>query len=291
MIFKDKSVIITGGSEGVGAATARLFAEAGAHLMLVGRSKKKLEVIAAELRDKTQVQIYAMDVADTDACINLLKKAAFEYGRVDILVNNAGCHFRAPFAETDVDEIAKMIDVNLRAPLILARLAIPHIQEAGGGAIINVGSLAGRAYVPGSATYASSKAGLRSITYSLAEEMFGGNIKFGLVSPGPIDTGFIMDDIDTTTNLVFSQPLCTADEVAQAILDLCGNDVREQCMHTSSRIVTTLIYLWPWFGRTIRPLLEKKGARVKAHIKAERAAADRQEAALGKKKKDESSGG
>ncbi len=270
MIFKDKTVIITGGSEGVGAATARLFAEAGANLMLVARGKKKLEAIAEELRDKTRVEIFAMDVSDPEACVNLLKKAAFEYGRVDILVNNAGHHVRAAFESTPVADLAKTIDVNLKAPIMLTRLAIPHMQEAGGGAIINVGSLAGRTYVPGSTAYAASKAGLRSLTYTLAEEMFGGNIKFGIVSPGPIDTGFIMTDIDGTTNLVFSQPISTPEEVAQAILDLCGNKVREQCMHTSSRILTTLSYLFPWIGRMIRPMLEKKGARVKARLKAER---------------------
>ena len=270
MIFKDKTVVITGGSEGVGAACARLFADAGANLMLVARGKKKLEAIAEELRDKTRVEIFAMDVADTEACVNLFKKADFEFGRVDILVNNAGHHVRAQFDETAASELATTIDVNLRAPVVLTRLAIPHIQEAGGGAIINVGSLAGRTYVPGSTVYAASKAGLRSLTYSLAEELFGGNIKIGLVAPGPIDTGFIMDDIDSTTDLVFSQPLSSADEVAQVVLDLCGNEVREQCMHTSSRILTTLTYLWPWIGRQARPLLEKKGARVKARIKTAR---------------------
>ena len=270
MIFKDKTVVITGGSEGVGAACARLFADAGANLMLVARRKKKLERIAEELRDKTRVEIFAMDVSDTEACVNLFKKADFEFGRVDILVNNAGHHVRALFDSTSTEDLATTIDVNLRAPVVLTRLAIPHIQEAGGGAIINVGSLAGRTMVPGSTVYAASKAGLRSLTYSLAEEMFGGNIKIGLVAPGPIDTGFIMADIDSTTDLVFSQPLSTADEVAQVVLDLCGNEVREQCMHTSSRILSMLTYLWPWIGRQARPLLEKKGARVKARIKAAR---------------------
>lgn len=269
MIFKDKTVVITGGSEGVGAATARQFALAGANLVLVARGKKKLEAIAEELRDKTRVEIVAMDVADTEACANLFKKADFEFGQVDILINNAGFHVRAPFADVPVDDLATMIDVNLRAPIVLTRLAMTYMHE-NGGVIINVGSLAGRTYVPGSTTYAASKAGLRSLTYSLAEELYGGKIKIGLVSPGPIDTGFIMDDIESVTDLVFSQPLATADEVAQVILDLCGNDVREQCMHTSSRIVTTLTYLSPWLGRQLRPLLEKKGAAVKAKLIAEK---------------------
>ncbi len=270
MIFKDKTVIITGGSEGVGAATARLFAEAGANLMLVGRGKKKLEAMAEELRDKTRVEIFAMNVSDADACTNLLKKAEFEYGRVDILINNAGHNTRGPFEDVAIDELATTIDVNLRAPIVLTRLAIPHIREAGGGAIINVGSLAGRTMVPGSTAYAASKAGLRAFTYSLAEEMLGGDIKIGIVSPGPIDTGFIMNDIDAVADLVFSQPLCTAEDVAEVIFDLCGNKVREQCMHTSSRILTMLTYVFPALGRIFRPALESKGRRVKKQLKAER---------------------
>ena len=94
MIFNNKTVIITGGSDGVGAATARLFAEAGANLMLVARGKKKLDAVADELRDKTRVEIFAMDVADTEACVDVFKKAQFEFGSVDILVNNAGYHAR-----------------------------------------------------------------------------------------------------------------------------------------------------------------------------------------------------
>ena len=215
MIFNNKTVVITGGSEGVGAAAARMFAEAGANLMLVARSKKNLEAIAEELRDKTRVEIFAMDVSDADACVDLIKKTNFEFGRIDVLVNNAGFHKRGPVEDVDADDLGKMIDVNLKAPIMLTRLVLPYLREAGGGAIINVGSLAGRTPVPGSAGYAASKAGLRSVTYSLSYELVDSGIKVAVVSPGPIDTGFIMADIDATSDLTFSQPLSTAEEVAE----------------------------------------------------------------------------
>ncbi len=279
MIFKDKTVIVTGGSEGVGAAAARKFADAGSNLVLVARSKKKLEAIAAELRDKTSVEIFPMDVRDEDACQNLFKKAAFEFGRVDILVNNAGYHERGPVAKVSAEDLAMIIDVNLRAPIVLTRIALPYLEEADGGAIINVGSLAGRAPIPGSASYAASKAGLRAFTYAIAEEMADSNIKFAVVSPGPIDTGFIMSDIDDVSDITFSQPISTADEVAQAILDLCGNAQREQSMPAISGALTTVMYLMPWLGKWVRPMLERKGARVKRELKARRAAADSAESA------------
>jgi short-subunit dehydrogenase len=268
MIFKDKTVVITGGSEGVGAAAARKFAEAGANLMLVARNKRNLEKIADELRDKTRVEIFAMDVSDAEACVDLFKKTEFEYGRVDVLVNNAGFHERGPAESVDVNDLGRVIDVNLKAPVMLSRIALPYLREAGGGAIINVGSLAGRAPVPNSAAYAASKAGLRSFTYSMYEELRDTGIKIAVVSPGPIDTGFIMSDVDGVSDLTFSQPISTAEEVAQAILDLCGNNRREQSMPAISGVLTTLIYLMPWIGRLARPLLERKGASVKRKLKA-----------------------
>lgn len=270
MIFNNKTVIITGGSEGVGAATARMFAEAGANLMLVARDKKNLDAIAEELRAKTKVEVFAMDVSDAEACVDVFKKAAFEFGRVDVLVNNAGYHKRGPVEEIDPIDLAMMIDVNLKAPVMLSRIALPYLREAGGGAIINVGSLAGRAPIPGSAGYAATKAGLRSFTYALGIELADSNIKLAVVSPGPIDTGFIMADIDATSDLTFSQPISTAEQVAQAVLDLCGNNLREQSMPKLSGFLTTLMYLLPGLNPMIRPMLERKGARVKAKLKAER---------------------
>lgn len=269
MIFKDKTVIVTGASEGVGRSTARLFADAGANLVLVARGKKKLETLAEELRDRARVLVFAMDVADDDACVTVFKKAEFEFGRVDVLVNNAGFHARGAVEEVSPADLGAMIDVNLRAPIMLTRVALPYLRDAGGGAIINVGSLAGRTPVPGSAAYSASKSGLRAFTYAIAEEMADSGIKFAIVSPGPIDTGFIMSDIDQVSDLTFSQPISTAEEVAQAVLDLCGNRQRERSMPAVSGLLTTVTYLFPWLGRQVRPLLEKKGQRVKKQLKAE----------------------
>jgi len=269
MDFKDKTVIITGGSEGVGAAAARAFAKAGANLVLVARNKKNLETIADELRAITRVEIMAMDVSDTDACVNLFKKAQFEFECIHLLVNNAGYHERGPVETVSADDLGKMIDVNLKAPIMLCRHAIPYIREAGEGAIINVASLAGRTPVPGAATYSASKFGLRAFTFSLAEELKDTNIKLAIVSPGPIDTGFIMSNIDNVTDLTFSQPLSTADEVANEILTICSNAKRERSMPPISGLLTTVSYLFPAVGRILRPLLEKKGRSVKRRLKAE----------------------
>jgi short-subunit dehydrogenase len=269
MIFKDKTVIITGGSEGVGAAAARKFAEAGANLVLVARNKKKLEALAEQLREMTRVEIFVMDVADGEACGSLFKKAQYEFGRVDVLINNAGYHERGPVLNVDAADLGRMIDVNLRAPIILTRIALPYLKDAGGGAIVNVGSLAGMAPIPNSTVYSASKNGLRAFTLALAEELRGSAIKVALVSPGPIDTGFIMSNIDRVSDITFSQPITSAEDVAQSILDLCGNNRREQSIPAFSGFLVTLMSLMPWLGRIARPYLESHGARVKKRLKVE----------------------
>lgn len=274
MIFRDKTVVITGGTEGIGAATARLFAEAGANLVLVARNKKNLESVADTLRDRTKVAIFPMDVTDADACVDVFKKAAYEFGGVHILVNNAGYHARGNVANVDAAELARIIDVNLRAPIMLSRIALKYLAEESEGAIINVGSLAGRTPVPGSTTYSASKAGLRFFSLALADELRDTPIKVGLVSPGPVDTGFILADIDKTADITLSQPMSTAEEVAQAILDLCGNTQREVAMPRITGFLTTVIYLFPWIGRQMRPALERKGRRFKEQFKAARKEAE-----------------
>ena len=267
--FKEKSVIITGGSEGVGAAVARKFAEVGANLVLVARSRKNLEHIATELRPRTRVETVTMDVTDADACANLFKKAEFEFGAVHVLVNNAGLHVRGLAETISPVDLGMMVDVNLKAPIILSRLAMPYLRRSGEGAIVNVASLAGRTAVPGAATYSATKFGLRAFTMALAEELKDSKIKVASISPGPVDTGFIMSNIDIVTDLTFSQPISTADQVAAEIVKLCVNTKLERSMPPLSGALTTLTYLFPGIARALRPVLERKGRRVKRRLKSQ----------------------
>ena len=138
-----------------------------------------------------------------------------------------------------------------------------------GGAIINVASLHGKLASAGASTYSASKFGLRVFTLALNQELEGTGIKAAVVSPGPVDTGFIMDNLDEVDDIVFSQPMSSAEDVAQTILDLCGNKLREQDMPVSGGKLATAAYLMPWIAKIIRPSLERKGARVKARLKAE----------------------
>jgi short-subunit dehydrogenase len=260
--FKDKTVIITGASAGVGAACARAFAKQGAKLVLVARGQAGLDYIAKELEQIAEVTTMAMDVGDTEACKKLIQHAVDHFGAIHVLVNNAGLHYRGEVSTRSADELVAMVDVNFRAPLQLSVDALPHIQKAG-GAIVMVGSLAGRAPLQGAATYSATKAGLRTFAHALSDELRGSNVHVGVVSPGPIDTGFIMDEIDNVEDIVYSQPMSTAEQVADAVLAIARGEQVEISMPSLSGKLTTLSYLFPGLRRATRPYLYKIGANNK----------------------------
>ncbi|MDC1144989.1 SDR family NAD(P)-dependent oxidoreductase [Porticoccaceae bacterium] len=261
--FSGKTVIITGASAGVGAACARAFAAHNANLVLVARGRAGLNAIAKELRQQTEVLTVAMDVADTGQCLKLLKKAEAKFGSVDVVVNNAGMHSRGDLSTVDPSEVAAMVDINLRAPMVLSCAAIPFLQRAGSGAIVMVGSLAGRAPLQGAVTYSGTKAGLRAFAYGLADELRDANINVGGVSPGPIDTGFIMDEIDQVEDIVFSQPMSSASAVAEAVLAIAAGQQIEISMPAFSGKLTTLSYLFPSLRRGLRSKLYEIGRKNK----------------------------
>ncbi len=265
--FKNKTVIITGASAGVGAATARTFANLGANLVLVARGQAALDKITEELQAITSVINIAMDINDPIANEALLVKAADTFTSIDVLVNNAGFHQRGDVEKNQATDLARMVDVNLRAPIQLSTLILPYLRQAGGGAIVNVGSLAGRTPLQGAATYAATKAGLRAFTYSLADELKNTGIYVGLVSPGPIDTGFIMSEIDQVEDIVFSQPMSSAQQVADAIVSCARGEAVEVSLPKVSGWLTTISYLFPALRSALRPALYRKGRKAKEQYK------------------------
>jgi short-subunit dehydrogenase len=236
-------------------------------LVLVARGQAALDVITDELAKLTSVINIAMDINDPKANAKLLVTAAKTFGSVDVLVNNAGFHQRGDVEKNQAEDLAKMVDVNLRAPIQLSTLMLPYLRKAGGGAIVNVGSLAGRTPLQGAATYAATKAGLRAFTYSLADELKGTGIYIGVVSPGPIDTGFIMSEIDQVEDIVFSQPMSSAQQVADAIVSCARGEAVEISLPRSSGWLTTVSYLFPALRRALRPKLYRKGRKAKEQYK------------------------
>lgn len=265
--LKDKTIIITGASLGVGLATAQTFHKLDANVVLIARREGPL-VEAAQGMARSLV--LPLDVSDEVACEQAIAKTLEHFGGLHGLVNNAGAHFRGPLLERSASEIATMVDVNLRAPLVLSRLILPHLVKQDEGFIVNVASLAGKVPLDGAATYSATKFGLRAFTYALAQELQHSRVTASVVSPGPIDTGFIMDELDEVEDIVFSQEICTAQDVADMILACALDGQLEREYPKLGGKLATLGYLIPKLRQALKPQLAKKGRRVKARLKQQR---------------------
>jgi hypothetical protein len=257
--FKDRVVLVTGASAGVGEATARAFADAGARVLVAARGIERLQQVA----ERIGATAIAADVSTAPGCKQLIAEAVAVHGRLDVLVNNAGSHHRGPVLERHADELGEMVDTNLRAPLMLSRLALDALQADGGGAIVNVASIAGQMPLAGSAAYSATKFGLRAFTYALAEELGESGVTVSVVSPGPIATGFILDDIDAVSDITFSQAMSTPEQIAELIVACAADGRVERSRPAMSRVMATAGYLVPGLSRRLRPLLAAKGRRAK----------------------------
>ena len=262
MRFAGLSAVITGASAGIGAAAARAFVREGAKVTLAARGAEGLEKMADELGDAALA--VPTDVADQQQCEALLQAAAERFGGVDILVNNAGANKRGTIESHEAAELAQVVTVNLTAPVVLCRLALPYLRKSRAAAIVNVASLAGRIPLSHEAVYSATKFGLRAFTMALAEELHDADIRVSVVSPGPVSTGFIKEDLDHVPDLVFSQPMSTAEQIADLILECAADGKVERMRPRFGGHLATIGYVFPALRRALLPLMKRRGRRNKA---------------------------
>jgi len=183
--------IVTGASGNLGQAVTRTFAAAGARLALVDRSvKDNLEDIFPALKDAPERYLaVAADLTNATAVADMVAQVAAHFGRIDGLINVAG-GFRAgsPVHELDLDTWDFMLNVNARSVLLTSRAAIPHLIQAGGGRIVNIGAKAALAGGANMAAYSASKSAVLRLTEGMAAELKGHNINVNAILPGTIDT-------------------------------------------------------------------------------------------------------
>ncbi len=183
--FKDKVMIITGASSGIGLASAKLFASLGAKLVLAARSEDKLRSIASEISPDPDRDILCVktDVSVESDCEALINKAVEKFGGIDILVNNAGLSMRAMFRDLDLSVIKTLMDVNFWGTVYCTKYALPYLLESK-GSVVGVISIAGFAGLPGRTGYASSKYAIRGFLDTLRIEHLYDGLHVMVFAPG-----------------------------------------------------------------------------------------------------------
>jgi NAD(P)-dependent dehydrogenase (short-subunit alcohol dehydrogenase family) len=229
MKFKDKIVLVTGASSGIGQATAKCFIEQGATVFGFGRNKSGLDAVdglfpcPGDITNHTELENYIKQIIDN-------------HGSIDVLVNNAGFSYYRRHAESSLEEWRMTMAVNLEGYYVMAKLVVPSMIKKGYGRIVNVSSVQAIASDPTVAAYAASKGGINAWTRALAVDLAEYGILVNVVSPGCIRTAMsVINGIDETTTRYFQEwyvkqrkiPLARAgqpEEVAKAILFLSSDD-------------------------------------------------------------------
>ena len=245
LAFQGKSVLVTGASSGLGAATVRRFAAGGAQVYAASRDQERLAEVAAGCADLPgEVRFGHLDVADPGSCRAAVADAVAAYGRLDVLVNNAGRHdFRITTDVTD-EEWAYDIALNLGGAFFCSQAAIPHLLESdgGGGNIVNVASVAGVMGEAYSAAYTAAKHGVVGLTKALAVEYLRQPLRVNCVCPGGMDTPQVHTieapdgvDWDLIMRVSAARGFMTADSVAAAVVFLASGDA--SAIHGSIQLV------------------------------------------------------
>jgi short-subunit dehydrogenase len=261
--------LVTGASTGIGRAVARELVARGAKVALVARTEQKLNELVAELGAE-RASAFPLDVSERAATLELPRRVLQRYGRLDLVLNNAGRNHRGAFSERSATELSGILDTNLTAPVLLTHAALPLLTED--GVVVNVASIAGKVPVPDEAAYSASKFGLRAFGRALDMELqqSGSRRRVLSICPGPVDTGFLGADLWQVPDLVFSQPMSSAEGVARAVLGAIEAGRQETDVPGVSGALATLSYLSPGLFRALRPAFERLGARKKAAFMARR---------------------
>ncbi len=187
-----KVALVTGASKGIGEAIARFYAAYGAKVVINSRKQEELDVVARSITEAGgECTGIAANAGDMKVCQELIEKVISTYGGLDILVNNAATNpTYGPLLKSEEWAFDKIMNVNVKAPFALANLAHPHMKKRGGGAVINISSIAGLTPDPGLGLYSISKAALNMLTKVQAKEWGKDGIRVNSICPGLIKTKF-----------------------------------------------------------------------------------------------------
>ena len=219
--MKNKIILITGATSGIGRATAIRYANEGARLILCGRRKEKLDVLVKELGENHQSLIF--DVRDKKAVFKAIKSIPKEYKQIDVLINNAGNAHGMDSAQTaNIDDWDAMIDSNVKGLMYVTKAVLPFMVEKQKGQIINLGSIAAKEVYPNGSVYCSSKAAVDFFTKGLRVDLNPLGIRVGAIHPGLVETEFsyvrFKGDQKKSKKVYEGMNALNADDIADAIL-------------------------------------------------------------------------
>lgn len=223
-----KSIFVTGGASGLGAALCRVLSEAGASVMLGDLNRERAQAVAESLRNRgdgdaegkgiARIQATQCDVGDPDSAQRAIDAAIETFGRLDVLINNAGTDKTCPIEELSVADWDRVMRTNLYGPFLLTKYAAQRMKQQGSGHIVNVASTAAKRAWPNASAYHASKWGLLGFSHAMHAELRPHNIKVTAIIAGGMRTPFLLDrfpDIDAST---LQDPLSAARAIQSVLL-------------------------------------------------------------------------
>lgn len=258
-MFANQTIIITGGSSGVGKALAKRLVAAGADVAIVARDQVKLDQAANELQGSNaqnrRIQGFACDVSDAGAVGEATAEIVEAFGRPHVLINSAGVLREGYFEDQGLELFRETMDINFYGTLHGIRAVLPHFKEAGGGRIVNIASVAGMMGVFGYAAYCASKHAVVGMTAALRSELAPQNIRMHLVCPPEFESPMVdaVNENRTPENekLAHTIPVMGVDAVADAIMKGLEKDRYEIVPGVMTRAVTKLDRWLPGISRAV----------------------------------------
>lgn len=188
---KNKNILITGSSQGIGKNIADLLCKSGHNIFITGRDPLKLKKVASQINAK---DFLAIDLCEKNASSSLYEKTLKTLGPIDVLINNAGEYIYSPIEKTTKKEIEALFKLNIETPYLLSQLVIPQMKTNKWGRIINIGSISGSTGEANASLYSTTKAALIGLSKSLALELAAFNITVNTINPGWVDTELIKNE-------------------------------------------------------------------------------------------------
>lgn len=251
MKFKNKVVVMTGASSGIGEASAIEFTKNGANIVLVGRKKNKLiEVEKKLLKYKTTMLCCECDVSQKSQVKELGKQVLDKFGRIDILVNNAGFAIYGPVSKQSIEEIESQMNTNYFGMIYCTKNFLPKMLEQNSGHIVNVASVAASFGLPGIAPYCASKFAMLGFSEGLKHELKETNVKVTVVSPIMVRTNFF-DHPSFSSMPKYSPTSLSAKTVAKAVLRAANSSRLEIIVPSVVRGAIWTKHTFPFFVNPI----------------------------------------